>query len=191
MELQLIWKKPTVKLTYLYLNMKIKITCLFLFWSLFVFSQIKTSYVIKDITELTGEMYVNVKQISTNICRKNAAGTQIILKFEGATPIIFKNDTIYTHVEIHEELAKEEWVGYSGGLEIVGEFFITDYRYKDDMTIKINEWMYITPFELKDSLWAIPYNLYLKYKVTIDSNVNLYKFVIRNVQKNEFIELRE
>ena len=155
---------------------------------LFVFPQIKTNYIIKGIVKLTGEMYANAKQISTNTCRKNASGTEIILKFEGATPVIFKDDTIYNHAEIHEELAKEEWAGYSGGLKVVDKFLIADYRYKDDMTIKINDWMYIAPVELRDGLWAIPYDLYLRYKGIIDNNIDLYRFVIRNVRKKEFIK---
>lgn len=164
-----------------------KYLLIFLFLSNSAFCQISTRYVIKNITDLTGEVYANAKEASTNTCRRNASGTKIILKFEGVTPAIFKNDIIYSHKEIHEELSKDEWAGYSGGLKIVGEFLITDYRYKDDLRIKINEWMYIAPSELKDDLWAIPHDLYLKYKEEIDKNIDLYKCVIRNVRKKEFI----
>lgn len=165
----------------------IRLLIIFLFFSNLALCQIKTNYIIKNVSELNKEMYDNAKEISTNTCRKNVSGTKIILKCEGVIPDIFKDDTIYTYVEIHKELAKEEWVGYSEGAETIGNFFITDYRYKEDLTIKVSDWMYIQPIEIKERLWMIPYDLYIKYESLIDNKIDLYKCVIREVSKNEFI----
>lgn len=153
------------------------------------FCQIKTNYIIKDVDSLTGEMYVSAKQISTKTCRKNVANTKVILKFEGEIPDIFKNDIIYNHQLIMQEIAKDEWSGYSGGLKVVGSFLVTDYLYKNLLKIKINDWMYINPIEIKDGLWIVPYVLYSKYQQKIDANISSDKYVIRNVRKREFIDL--
>lgn len=165
----------------------IKLVIILLFISNLALCQIETKYVIKNIADLTGEMYANAKENSTKTCRKNISGTKIILKFESKTPEIFKDDIIYNHINIHKELAKEEWIGYSGGLVKVGKYFITDYRYKDDLKIKISDCIYIQPFEIKGDLWAIWYDLYLRYKPEIDGNVDLYKCAIRNLYKYQFI----
>ena len=165
--------------------MKLLIIFIFLFNP--AFCQIKTKYVIKSVTELSGEMYANATQVSTVTSRRNAAGTNVILKFEGKTPEVFKNDSIYDHPGILKELAKEEWRGYSGGLKIVGEYIITDSPYKDQISIRINDWMFIKPIPLKDGTWAVPYDLYLKYKETIDNKIDLFKFVIKDLRKKEFI----
>ncbi len=164
-----------------------KLLIIFLFTFNISFGQIPTKYVIKNITELTGEMYASAKQTSTKTSRRNIAGTEIILKFEGSVPDVFRYDSIYDHTGIHIELAKEEWRGYSGGLKIVGEYIITDSPYKDQISIGINDWMFIKPIPLKDGTWAVPYDLYLKYQTIIDSKIDLLKFVIKDLRKKEFI----
>ena len=168
-----------------FLSMKLLIILLFTFN--ISFGQIRTKYVIKSITELSEEMYRHAKQFSTNTSRKNITGTEVILKFEGNVPIVFKNDSIYDHSGIRKELAKEEWRGYSGGLKIVGEYIITDSPYKDQISIGINDWMFIKPIPLKDGMWAVPYDLYLKYQTIIDSKIDLLKFIIKDLRKKEFI----
>ena len=164
---------------------------LLIIYTLFVsqaFAQINTGYVIKDVANLTGEMYVNAKQVNTNTCRKSVSGSKIILKFEGNTPEVFKGDQVYGHNAILQILTTEEWTGYKGGIASVGKFFITDFDNRNDLNIKINDWMYISPVRIKDNLWAIPYDLYLKYKLAIDNNIDLYKCVIRKVKKSELIK---
>lgn len=152
------------------------------------FCQIETSYVIKPIASLNSAMYAKSKQANTETCRRNISGTKLILKFEGDTPEIFKGDQIYGHSAIIQILSTDEWSGYSGGIASVGKFFITDYNHRQDLQIKINEWMYIRPVKIKDNLWAIPYDVYVKYKSEVDNNIDLYKCVIRRVKKNELIE---
>ena len=152
------------------------------------FSQVQTSYVVKPIASLNGVMYANAKQINTRTCRKNASGTKVILKFEGDTPEIFKGGQIYGHDAILQILATDEWIGYKGGIASVGKFFITDYAHRKDLTIQINDWMYISPVRIKDNLWAIPYDVYVKYKTEVDNNIDLYKCVIRKVKRNELIK---
>lgn len=169
-------------------NLNYMILFIFLFGYLFVNGQIKTKYIIKNITALTGEMYANSKQVSTQTCRSNVANTKVILKYEGRTPSIFKNDTIYNHRQIIEEIAKVEWSGYSGGLKVVGKYLVTDNIYKGLFTIKINKWMHINPVSIKDDLWIIPYSLYLKYQTVIDTNISPDKYTIRNVRRREFIK---
>ena len=165
-----------------------KLLIIFIFLISQSFAQINTSYVIKNVADLTGEMYVNAKQINTNTCRKSASGSRIILKFEGNTPEVFKGDQIYGHSAILQILRTEEWAGYTGGIASVGKFFITDFDHRKYLTIQISDWMYINPVRIKDNLWAIPYDLYVKYKLTIDNNIDLYKCVIRNVKRNELLE---
>ena len=152
------------------------------------FAQSNTSYIIKTVADLTGEMYVNSKQINTNTCRKSVSGSKIILKFDGNTPEVFKDDQIYGHEAILQILATDEWIGYKGGIASVGEFFITDYAHRNDLTMKVSDWMYVKPVRIKDNLWAIPYDVYLKYKSQIDNNIDLYKCVIRKVKKSELIK---
>ena len=161
---------------------------IFLFGYFFVNGQIKTKYVIKNITALTGEMYANSKQVSTETCRSNVANTKVILKFEARTPAIFRNDTIYNHKQIIEEIAKVEWSGYSGGLKVVGKYLVTDNNNRGLFVIKINEWMHVKPVSIKDDLWIIPYSLYLKYQTIININISPDKYTIRNVRRREFIK---
>ena len=153
------------------------------------FSQVQTSYVVKPIASLNGVMYANAKQINTNTCRKSISGSKIILKFDGNTPEVFKDDQIYGHEAILQILATDEWIGYKGGIASVGEFFITDYAHRNDLTMKVSDWMYVKPVRIKDNLWAIPYDVYVKYKTEVDNNIDLFKCVIRNVKKNELIEV--
>lgn len=160
----------------------------FLFIYNVAFCQINTSYVIKNVADLTGEMYVNAKQINTNTCRKSASGSKLVLKFEGNTPEVFKGNQIYGHNAILQILGTEEWAGYTGGIASVGKFFITDFDNRNDLDMKVSDWMYIKPVRIKDNLWAIPYDVYVKYKTEVDNNIDLYKCVIRNVKKNELIE---
>ena len=169
-------------------NLNYRILFIFLFGYFFVNGQIETKYVIKNITALTGEMYVNSKQVSTQTCRSNVANTKVILKFEGRAPAIFRDDTIYSHRQIIEEIAKVEWSGYSGGLKVVGKYLVTDNIYKGLFVIKINEWMHVKPVRIKDDLWIIPYSLYLKYQTIININISPDKYTIRNVRRREFIK---
>ena len=165
----------------------LKFLAIFIFNS--AFAQINTSYVIRNVADLTGEMYVNAKQINTNTCRKSVSGSKLVLKFEGSTPEVFKDDQIYGHNAILQLLTTQEWTGYTGGIASVGKFFITDFDNRNDLDMKISDWMYIKPVRIKDNLWAIPYDVYLKYKSQIDNNIDLSKYVIRNVKKNELIEV--
>lgn len=160
----------------------------FLFIYNVAFCQINTRYVIKNVTDLTGQMYDSARQLNTEHCRKSIDGSKVILKFEGETPEVFEGNLIYNHDAILQVLSTDEWKGYSGGIESVGKFFITDYDHREDLQIKINDWMYISPVRIKDNLWAIPYDLYVKYKNEIDSSIDLYNCVIRKVKKNELIE---
>lgn len=164
-----------------------KILLIFLFLFNTAYCQVKTKYVIKNITELSGEMYASATQASTKSSRRNVAGTEIILKFEGGVPDVFRYDSIYDHASIHIELNKEAWKGYSGGLKIVEKYIITNSPYKDQISIKINDWMFIEPIPLKDDMWGVPYDLYLKYQKTIDNKIDLFKFIIKNLRKKEFI----
>lgn len=169
------------------MKLKYKILFVIVFSCSTALAQINTKYVIKNITELTGDMYANAKQKSISTSRKTVGMLEVILKFEGDVPEVFKNDSIYDHKGIHVELAKEEWSGYSGGLKVVEKYIVTDSPYKDQIRIKINDWMTIAPIPLKDGMWAVPYDLYLKYQTVIDSKIDLYKFVIKNLRKKEFI----
>ena len=164
----------------------LKFLAIFIFNS--AFAQINTSYVILNVADLTGEMYINAKQINTTTCRNSISGSKLVLKFEGNTPEVFKGDQIYGHSAILQILTTEEWVGYTGGIASIGKFFITDFDHRNDLNMKISDWMYIKPVRIKDNLWAIPYDVYVKYKTEVDNNIDLFKCVIRNVKKNELIQ---
>ena len=166
-----------------------KLLIIYILFASQAFDQINTSYVIRNVADLTGEMYVNAKQINTNTCRKSVSGSKLVLKFEGNTSEVFKGDQIYGHNAILQILTTEEWVGYTGGIASIGKFFITDYDHRNDLDMKVSDWMYIKSVRIKGNLWTIPYDVYLKYKTEVDNNIDLFKCVIRNVKKNELIEV--
>ena len=72
---------------------------------------IKTKYIIKNIDDITDEMFLESKQKILNNCRKNNNRTKCLLKWEqDNTPSVFSEETIYNHSEIISELSKEEWI---------------------------------------------------------------------------------
>ena len=68
------------------------------------------------------------------------------------------------------------------------EYFITDWTHKDQLKIRINRRQEIEPIEIKDRLYIIPYRVYLENKELVESKIDLYKCVIRNVKRNELLE---
>ena len=149
------------------------------------------NYVVVNIVDISKEVFDKSNESHTNTCRKSVSGDKVILEFKGDIPDVFKDNTIYDHAGIKEVLRGQEWSGYKGDKDIsTGKYFVTDYRYKDQLIIKINEWITIRPIEIKGNLWIIPYDLYVKYKSIIDNNIDLYKCVIRDVNESEFYDLK-
>tara|TARA_R100000773_G_C4218740_1_gene117248 strand:- start:172 stop:420 length:249 start_codon:yes stop_codon:yes gene_type:complete len=55
------------------------------------------------------EMILNSLQSSLDSARKSVNEEKIILKWNGTTPSVFENMTIYTHSEILNVLTTSEW----------------------------------------------------------------------------------
>ncbi len=78
--------------------------------------------------------------------------------------------------------------GQTDTIYLENEYFITDWRYKDQLKIRINRRQEIEPIEIKDRLYIIPYRVYLENKELVESKIDLYKCIIRNVKRNELLE---
>ena len=66
-------------------------------------------YVILNADEVSTVNFDEVLQTSADTLRYNPAGTQTFVKFEGDTPSFLAGKTQYTHSEMLEILAGEEW----------------------------------------------------------------------------------
>ena len=66
-------------------------------------------YFILNTYEVTQGIIDVCLQTSLDTLRKTKDGSKSILKFEGNTPEILKNETLYNYEEIKEELKKDEW----------------------------------------------------------------------------------
>ena len=67
------------------------------------------NYVIIDASEVSSVDFDQVLETSADTLRYNLAGTQTFVKFEGETPSFLAGKTQYTHSEMLEILAGEEW----------------------------------------------------------------------------------
>lgn len=149
-----------------------------------VFGQVPTKYIIKNVEDVTEAMLLAVKQKTTKDCTPNKAGTKIILKWDGFTSSIFKDEKIYNYITIHEEIKKPEWSGYteSGSL---GKYFVTNEYY----SVKINDCVYVFPTKVKRVIigfrYIIPEALYNKYKEHIEVSGS-----IKTIDKNSIIKLQ-
>ena len=69
------------------------------------------NYVIIDASEVSSVDFDQVLETSAETLRYNVnpAGTKTFVKFEGDTPSFLEGKTAYTHSEMLEILAGEEW----------------------------------------------------------------------------------
>ena len=67
------------------------------------------TWIILNVSDVTGEMIENSIESSVDDLRKTNDGVKTFLKFDGDTPSCFDGMTTYTHSEIREELAKSDW----------------------------------------------------------------------------------
>jgi hypothetical protein len=67
------------------------------------------NYVIIDASEVSSVDFNQVLETSAETLLYNLAGTQTFVKFEGETPSFLAGKTQYTHSEMLEILAGEEW----------------------------------------------------------------------------------
>jgi len=67
------------------------------------------NYVIIDASEVSSVDFDQVLETSADTLRYNLAGTKTFVKFEGETPSFLASKTQYTHSEMLEILAGEEW----------------------------------------------------------------------------------
>jgi len=67
------------------------------------------NYVIIDASEVSSVDFSQVLETSAETLRYNVAGTKTFVKFEGDTPSFLEGKTSYTHSEMLEILAGEEW----------------------------------------------------------------------------------
>ena len=67
------------------------------------------NYVIIDASEVSSVDFDQVLETSAETLRYNVAGTKTFVKFEGETPSFLEGKTSYTHSEMLEILAGEEW----------------------------------------------------------------------------------
>jgi hypothetical protein len=68
------------------------------------------NYVIIDKSEVANVDFSKVKETSTETLRYSIDGTKTFVKFEGDTPTFLSGKQQYTHTQILEILAGEEWV---------------------------------------------------------------------------------
>jgi len=66
-------------------------------------------YVILNADEVSTVNFDEVLETSVDTLRYNVAGDQTFVKFEGETPSFLEGKTSYTHSEMLEILAGEEW----------------------------------------------------------------------------------
>jgi len=67
------------------------------------------TYIVKLVDEVTQAMIDICLEDSFDTLRKSNDGTECILKWEGADPLIFDNETKYTHSGIMVILEGEDW----------------------------------------------------------------------------------
>ena len=66
-------------------------------------------YVIIDASEVPSVDFNNVLETSANTLRYNVAGDKTFVKYEGAMPPFLLGKDTYSHAQILEVLAGEEW----------------------------------------------------------------------------------
>lgn len=67
------------------------------------------NYVIIDASEVPSVDFNNVLETSANTLRYNLAGDKTFVKYEGAMPPFLLGKDTYSHAQILEVLASEEW----------------------------------------------------------------------------------
>lgn len=67
------------------------------------------NYVILDASEVPSVDFNNVLETSANTLRYNVAGDKTFVKYEGAMPPFLLGKDTYSHAQILEVLAGEEW----------------------------------------------------------------------------------
>jgi len=67
------------------------------------------NYVIIDASEVPSVDFNNVLETSANTLRYNVAGDKTFVKYEGSMPPFLLGKTTYSHAQILEVLAGEEW----------------------------------------------------------------------------------
>ena len=67
------------------------------------------NYVIIDASEVSSVDFDQVLETSAETLRYSVDGTKTFVKFEGDTPSFLEGKTAYTHSEMLEILAGEEW----------------------------------------------------------------------------------
>ena len=67
------------------------------------------NYVIIDKSEVANIDFSKVKETSAETLRYSIDGTKTFVKFEGDTPTFLSGKQQYTHTQILEILAGEEW----------------------------------------------------------------------------------
>ena len=67
------------------------------------------NYVIIDASEVPSIDFNNVLETSANTLRYNIAGDKTFVKYEGAMPPFLLGKDTYSHAQILEVLAGEEW----------------------------------------------------------------------------------
>ena len=67
------------------------------------------TYVIADTSEVSGFDFDQLIDINESYSRKSLDGSKILARFEGDTPAFLSGKQQYTHAQILEVLAGEEW----------------------------------------------------------------------------------
>ena len=68
-----------------------------------------TNYIIIDKSEVANVDFSKVKETSANTLRYSIDGSKTFVKFEGDAPAFLSGKQQYTHAQILEVLAGEEW----------------------------------------------------------------------------------
>lgn len=68
-----------------------------------------TNYIIIDKSEVANVDFSKVKETSADTLRYSIDGTKTFVKFEGDVPAFLDGKQQYTHAQILEVLAEEEW----------------------------------------------------------------------------------
>ena len=68
-----------------------------------------TNYIIIDKSEVANIDFSKVKETSSNTLRYSIDGSKTFVKFEGDAPAFLSGKQQYTHAQILEVLAGEEW----------------------------------------------------------------------------------
>ena len=68
-----------------------------------------TNYIIIDTSEVANIDFSKVKETSANTLRYSIDGSKTFVKFEGDAPAFLSDKQQYTHAQILEVLAGEEW----------------------------------------------------------------------------------